>query len=135
MTGNKLAALLICSTVSAVMASEASAAGDGEDKWVMHSQMSNGDVHFFDASRVKTTNALRRVWNRVRYKSSVMGASSYQSLLEIDCSEQTEKILRSTFFTDKHWKQPAMKTDMNEKPKTPIVTGSATAGLFEILCD
>ena len=78
---------------------------------------------------------MQRVWSRVRYKTSVMGAASYQSLLEIDCSERTERILQNTFFSDKHWEKPAMNTDMTEKPKRPIPKGSATARLSGILCD
>ncbi len=101
----------------------------------MYAQELNGDVHFYDTSRVEKIDTLRRVWNGVRYKTSVMGASSYLSLLEIDCSERTEKILQSTFFTDKHWKKPAMMTDTTEKPKRQIVVGSATERLTEILCD
>ena len=101
----------------------------------MYAQESNGDVHFYDTSRVERIDTLRRVWNGVRYKTSVMGASSYLSLLEIDCAERTEQILQSTFFTDKHWKEPAMMTDTTEKPKRQIVVGSATERLTEILCD
>ena len=133
MTKNKLAAILICSVASAIAQSDASATGDGE--WRNFSEEPNGDVHFYDASRVKSISNLHRVWNRIRYKTSVMGASSYQSLLEIDCSERTERILQNTFFTDKHWKKPAMNTDMTEKPKRLIVKDSATERLFEILCD
>ena len=100
----------------------------------MYTQGSNGDVHFYDPGRVEKIDALRRVWNGVRYKTSVMGASSFLSLLEIDCSERTEKVLQSTFFTDKHWKKPAMSTDTREKPKRQISVGSATERLTEILC-
>ena len=53
MTMNKPAAFLICSMVSAIMAGEASAAGEGEGDWRSYSQELNGDVHFFDATRVK----------------------------------------------------------------------------------
>lgn len=134
MTKNKTAALLIYSVVSALVASEASAIGDKEGEWRIYSQELNGDVYFFDASRVKRNSKLHKVWNRVRYKTSVMGASSYQSLLEIDCSERTERILQNTFFSDKHWKNPAMNTDMTEKPKRLIVKGSAAERLSEILC-
>ena len=130
-----LAAFLIYSAASTVITSEASATGAGEGKWVMYAQELNGDVHFYDTSRVEKIDTLRRVWNGVRYKTSVMGASSYLSLLEIDCAERTEKTLQSTFFTDKHWKKPAMMTDTMEKPKRQIAVGSATERLTEILCD
>lgn len=118
-----------------MVASEASATGDGEGKWRAYSQELNGDVYFFDTSRVERIKSLHRVWSRVRYKTSVMGASSYQSLLEIDCSERTERILQNTFFSDKHWENPAMNTDMTEKPKRQIPQGSATERLSGILCD
>lgn len=126
-------AFLICSALAAIAASEASATGDGE--WRSYSQELNGDVYFFDPSRVERIENSRRVWSRVRYKTSVMGAASYQSLLEIDCSERTERILQNTFFSDKHWENPAMNTDMMEKPKRQITTGSATERLSGILCD
>ena len=64
-----------------------------------------------------------------------MGTKSYQSHLEIDCSENTEKILQNTFFSDQHWKEPAIETDKIEKPKRQIVNGSATERLSEIVCD
>ena len=130
-----IAAFLICSAASTATTSEASAAGAGEGEWVMYTEEPNGDVHFYDTSRVEEIDALRRVWNGIRYKTSVMGASSYLSLLEIDCSERTEKVLQSTFFTDKHWKKPAMSTDTKEKPKSQISVGSATERLTEILCN
>jgi len=101
----------------------------------MYSEELNGDVHFFDPSRMESVNKLHRVWNRVRYKTSVMGASSFQSLLEIDCSDKTEKVLQSTFYSDDVWKKPAMKTNKKAKPKRQIVKGSATGRLSEMLCD
>ncbi|MDW3223621.1 MAG: hypothetical protein R8G34_12185 [Paracoccaceae bacterium] len=130
-----LAAFLIVCAASSVATSDTSATGAGESEWVMYAQEANGDVYFFDPSRVERTNTLRHVWNGVRYKTSVMGASSFLSLLEIDCSEWTEKVLQSTFFTDKDWQKAAMKTDTTEKPKNPIAGGSTTERLSRILCD
>ena len=130
-----LAAVLIYSAASIVTTSEASATGAGDGEWVMYAQESNGDVYFYDTSRVDKIDTSRRVWSGIRYKTSVMGAASYLSLLEIDCSERTERVLQSTFFTDKDWKKPAMMTDTTEKPKRQIAVGSATERLTEILCD
>lgn len=133
MIKTKLAALFIYSVGSVVVASEALAVGDGE--WRVYSQELNGDVYFYDTSRVKKDINIHRVWSRVRYKTSIMGASSYQSLVEIDCSERTERVMQNTFFSDKQWKKPAMKTDVSEKPKRLIINGSATERLSEILCN
>ena len=135
MTKNKLAAMLISTAVSALAAGAASAAGDAEGQWRIYSKEPNGDVYFFDPTRVSRTNELRRAWSRARYKTSVMGAASYQSLLEIDCSKRTEKIVQNTFFSDKSWERPAMNTDTMEKPKRLIVKGSATERLYALLCD
>jgi len=135
MTKNKIMAFLIFTMVSAVATSEASAAGDAESEWRIYSQEPNGDIYFFDASRVETITNLRRVWSRTRYKTSIMGASSYQSLLKIDCDERTERILQNTFFSDKQWKKPAMSTDKTEKPKRLISKDSASERLSAILCD
>ncbi len=135
MTKNKTTALLISCVVSVIMASEAPALGDDQGDWRMYSRELNGDVYFYDSSRVKQTADLHRVWSRIRYKTSVMGASSYQSRLEIDCSERTERILQKTFFSDKHWKKPSMNTDMTEQPKRVIVKGSASERLSKILCN
>ena len=135
MTKYKTTAFLICSALATIVASEASATVDGEGAWRSYSQELNGDIYFFDTSRVERIENLQRVWSRVRYKTSVMGAASYQSLLEIDCSERTERILQNTFFSDKHWEIPAMNTDMTEKPKRQIPEDSATARLSGILCD
>lgn len=134
MTKRKRAAFLIYAAASVVLASEASATGNDEGAWRQYSQEPNGDIHFFDASRVQTTANLHTVWSRVRYKTSVMGAASYQSLVEIDCTERTERILQNTFFSDKHWKKPSMNPDMMAKPKRQIAKGSATERLSGILC-
>lgn len=133
MTKSKTTAFLICTALTAIVARDVSATGEGA--WRSYSQESNGDVYFFDTSRVERTESLQRVWSRVRYKTSVMGAASYQSLLEIDCSERTERILQNTFFSDRHWQDPAMNTDMTSKPKRQIPKGSATERLSGILCD
>ena len=63
-----------------------------------------------------------------------MGASSYQSLMKIDCSEYSETTLERTFYTDKNWTTPAMATDTKEKPKVSIHVNSATERLADILC-
>ena len=117
----------------AVSASKASAIEESE--WRVYSEEANGDVHFFDPSRVSRTSNTRTVWKRIRYKRNVMAAASYESLIEIDCAEGTERILQRTFFSDKNWEEPAMNTDTKEKPQRPIVKGSATERLSKILCE
>jgi len=77
-------------------------------EWVEYSTRPNGNVFYFDNARVLKTGNHLSVWNRVRYKTSLMGASSYQSFLNIDCSEA--------------------------KPKKNIETDSATKELTDILC-
>jgi len=126
---------LPCVAIPVIVTSEISLASDGEDKWRIYSKEPNGDIYFFNPSRVNKVDNLHRVWSRVRYKTSVMGAQSYQSLLEIDCTEQTDKILQNTFFSDKNWERPAISTDKTEKPKRPIVKDSAGWRLSKILCD
>jgi len=103
-------------------------------EWVEYSTRSNGDVYFYDGGRVEQVGNQIKVWTRVRYKTSVMAASSYQSLLKIDCSENSEAILQSTFYTDKNWNKPAMATNTIAKPATKIGKNSATGQLLVILC-
>ena len=103
-------------------------------EWIEYSTRANGDVFYFDNARVQKDGNLVNVWSRVRYKSSVMGASSYQSLMKIDCSEHSETTLQRTFFTDKNWTIPAMATDTRHKPKVFITANSATERLANILC-
>ena len=103
-------------------------------EWVEYLTRTNGDIFYFDNARVDRSGDLVTVWNRIRYKTSVMGASSYQNLIEIDCSEFTEAILQSTFFIDQDWTTPAMATDNKKKPKVSIKTKSATEHLANILC-
>ena len=103
-------------------------------EWVEFSTRPNGDVFFFDSARVETDGTQISVWIRVRYKTSVMAASSYQSHVKLDCSGNSETILQSTFFTDKDWTRPAMATNTNAKPKTLVAENSATQQLINILC-
>ena len=102
--------------------------------WIEFSTSSNGDVFYFDDARVDKYDREIQVWTRVRFKTSVMAASSYQSLLKLDCAENSETVLQSTFFTDKHWAKPAMATNTNAKPKTLVAENSATGQLIAILC-
>lgn len=103
-------------------------------EWVEYSTRANGDVLFFDKASVQKNGNLVSVWNRIRFKTSVMGASSYQSYLKIDCFEHTETILQRTFYSDKDWTTQAMATDNKEKPKKNIKENSATENLATILC-
>ena len=89
---------------------------------------------FYDNARVEKNGTQISVWTRVRFKRSVMAASSYQSLLRLDCSEYSETVLQSTFYTDKDWNTPAMATNTNVKPKKIIKESSATGQLVKILC-
>ena len=102
--------------------------------WIEYSTQPNGDVFFFDDARVEKNGNHIRVWNRVRYKTSLMGAASYQSFLRIDCSQFSQITLQSTFFSDKDWAVPAMATNTKPKPQKPIVANSALARLANIVC-
>jgi len=110
-------------------------ASNAKAEWLEYSIRVNGDVYFYDPVTIKKRGALFNVWNRIQYKSSVMGARSYQSLMQIDCSNFTKKILQNTFYTDRNWTNPAIATDTQEKPKIYIKTDSATHQLVRILCN
>jgi hypothetical protein len=103
-------------------------------EWVEYLTKPNGDVFFFDNARVQKNGNFVKVWNRIRYKTSVMAASSYQSLIRIDCAEYSETTLQSTFYTDKNWTTPAMATNTREKPTVKINANSASERLANILC-
>ena len=135
MNGTRLATLLFVSAALAATHYNALANAAGDVEWVMYAEKANGDRYFYDPSRVERINTLRHVWDGVRYKTSVMGASSFLSLLEINCSERTQRVLQSTFFTDEHWENAAMKTDTKEKPKRGIAAGSTTERLAQLVCD
>ncbi len=107
---------------------------DSMAEWVEYSTRANGDVLFFDKASVQKNGNLVSVWNRIQFKTSVMGASSYQSFLKIDCFEYSETTLQRTFYSDKDWTTPAMATDTKEKPKEYIRENSATEYLANILC-
>jgi hypothetical protein len=108
--------------------------GNAMAQWAEYATAANGDVFYFDDARVQKDGNLVSVWNRIQYKTSVMGASSYQSLMNIDCSEHSETTLQSTFYTDKNWTTPAMATNTKKKPKRSIKENSATRRLATILC-
>ena len=103
-------------------------------EWIEYSTKSNGDVFFYDNARVEKNGNQISVWTRVRYKTSVMSASSYQSFLRLDCTENSETVLQSTFYTDRDWNTPAMATNTNAKPKKLVKPNSATGQLVNILC-
>jgi len=103
-------------------------------EWVEFSTRSNGDVYFFDDARVERDGSQINVWTRIRYKTSVMAASSYQSNIRLDCTEKSETTLQSTFYTDKNWDTPAMATNFNAKPKKKVRPNSVTWRLVDILC-
>lgn len=127
--------LVIALAVATATTRDAASAGSDDDAWVKYAEQANGDMFFYDPSRVEKIDGARRVWNRIRYRTSLMGAFSFLSLAEIDCVSQTEKTLQSTFFSDKNWEQPAMKTNMSESAKREIRKGSAMEQLADILCD
>ena len=102
--------------------------------WVEFSIRSNGDIFYFDDARVEKNDKKISVWTRVLYKTSVMGASSYQSFLKIDCLEKSEITSQSTFFSNKDWTTPAMATNTKAKPEKNIKAYSATEQLAHILC-
>ena len=108
--------------------------GNTMAEWVEYSTRANGNVFFYDDARVQKNGNVVSVWNRVRYKSSVMGASSYQSFISIDCAEYSETTLQSTYYIDRDWTTPAMATDTRKKPKVYMDAKSATQLLADILC-
>ena len=103
-------------------------------EWLEYSTAANGDAFYFDDARVQKNGNLVNVWSRIRYKSSVMGASSYQRFMQLDCAEYSETTLQSTFYIDKNWTTPAMATNTKNKPKVSIKADSATERLAKILC-
>ncbi|MEM7745780.1 MAG: surface-adhesin E family protein [Pseudomonadota bacterium] len=129
---NRSARSAVFSVLLAFLIVGASVAQD--TRWQIYSEEANGDVYFFDASQLNPKSRLHGVWTRTQYKTSVMGASSYQSFVELDCADRTVRTLQRTFFSDKHWEKPAMSTDMTAKPKRAIRKGSATERLYDILC-
>ena len=103
-------------------------------EWVEYSTRQNGDIYFFDNARVEKNDNQISVWTRILYKTSVMGASSYQSFMKIDCSEKSEITSQTTFYSDTDWTTAAMATNPKEKPKKLIKADSATEQLAAILC-
>lgn len=124
-------AAIVC---AALALSATTAAIADESDWRSYAKEANGDAYFYDETRVEKSGAAHNVWTRIRYMRSVMGASSYQSLVTIDCAETTERTLERTFFSDRDWTKPAMNPDTKTKPKRPIAKGSPSARLAEILC-
>ena len=104
-------------------------------EWFEYSIAANEDTFYFDTARVQKNGSLVNVWSRTRYKSSVMGASSYQRLMQLDCADYSETTLQSTFYIDKNWTIPAMATNTRKKPKVSIKANSATERLAKILCE
>lgn len=102
--------------------------------WIEYFTRANGDIFYFDNTRIQKNGNLVSVWNRVRYKTSVMAASSYQSYMKIDCTDYSKITMQSTFYIDKDWITPAMATNNEETPKEPIDKNSVSRQLADILC-
>lgn len=131
----KLAVLLYVSGAFYATTDHVLASSTPDRDWVQYAEEANGDLYFYDRAQVEKADTKRLVWNGIRYKTSLMGAFSHHSLVEIDCSERTEKTIESTFFSDENWENPAMGTNMSERSKTQIKIGSTLERLFEIVCD
>ncbi|MDJ0739618.1 MAG: hypothetical protein QNJ91_07860 [Gammaproteobacteria bacterium] len=104
-------------------------------EWIEYSVAANGDAFYFDNTRVQKDGDLVDVWSRTRYQSSVMGASSYQSLMQLNCAEHSETTLQSTFYIDNNWSSPAMATNTRKQPEVAITANSATQRLADMLCE
>lgn len=131
----RLEAVWIALVILVVAKGNALATETKSTEWVTYAEETNGDRYFYDPLRVHKNGAVRQVWNGIQYKTSLMGAFSFRSLLEIDCSERTEKTLQYTFFSDKHWERAAMKTNMKVSENRSIVAGSTTDRLAKIVCN
>ena len=99
-------------------------------EWVKYAEESNGDVHFYDASRVEedrygTSSLEWRPLQNVRHGCVQLSKPCWKST----APSGRREVLQSTFFSDKHWKEPAMMTDTTKKRKRPIAAGSATERL------
>ena len=110
------------------------AESDSAAHWSVYFEKPNGDTYFFQEASSRADRGLMQVWRRIQFGASVMGAYSYQDLVEIDCSGGQEKILQVTFFSDRTWRKPAMATDTHEKPARDIQPGDPTEALFKRLC-
>ena len=130
-----IAAFLIALAASTFAMRDASATSPEQAEWVQYAEKANGDLYFFDRSRVEEFGASRRVWSGIRYKTSLMGAFSFLSLLEVDCINRTEQTLQSTFYSDENWEHAAMKTDTSVSAKRQIKEGSAIDRLADVLCE
>ncbi len=108
---------------------------DSIAEWVEYATGANGDIHYFDDARVGKDGGVVRVWSRTRYKTSVMGASSFQKLTEIDCSKSSATTLQSTFFSDEEWTVPARATNKKRKPEASIKPESPTGRLADRVCE
>lgn len=135
MKRNCIALLLIALAATTATTSDASDTNTEGSEWVNYAKLANGDLYFYDQSRVEESDTLRRVWNGIQYKTSLMGAFSFSSLLEIECSDRTEKTLQRTFYSDKNWENAAMQTDTSVSKNSKIEAGSTTERLADIVCE
>lgn len=103
-------------------------------EWVEYSIRPNGDILFYDDARLEKNGNQISVWSRILYKTSLMGAFSYQNLLRIDCLEKSVTNLQRTFYSDKNWTTPAMATNTKPKRKKYIKANSATQQLADRVC-
>lgn len=107
---------------------------EGASDWQSYNSQNTGNAFLYDRRSIVRQGDRIRVETRIRFGASLMGAYSYQQLLEIDCNHRTERALRRTFFSDSQWLSPAMAPQNDPQPAMSLDRNSPTSELADILC-
>lgn len=127
--------LTVCLILGGASARSATSDTDSPSDWQPYHQRNNGDAFFYDRRSVVRQGDRIQVERRVRFRASLMGAYSYQELLEIDCKQLKERALRKAFFSDPQWRIPAMAPDTSQQPFLRIDETSPTRQLVDVFCE
>ena len=108
-------------------------------EWTFYSETSDGHIFFYDESSIKRNGNKVKVWRGVNIppnnkKAKSLNMISSRGLDEIDCVNETRKILSLHTFT-----KPNLQGDMfdatNPNPTTDYISPDSTqAVLMKLVC-
>ena len=108
-------------------------------EWTLYSLDGTGNVYFYDKSTIKRNGDKVKVWKYSNYspnneKTKYMYVSSQRSLNEIDCVNETFKILALQSFTELDLEGEMRDVPIQNPTMNYIPPTSTHATLMKLVC-